>query len=169
MLPHDGDGVICARAPGGAHGGTVYRSIVVGTDGSDRAQAAVKHAAELAKAAGATLHVVSAYKSPTAAGATLAPEAALLASGAGDAEVHDAVESMLNDVAAELRRDGVEVMTYACGYAAADALCEVAATHQADVIVVGDRGMHGARRLLGSVPNSVAHRAGCAVLIVPTS
>jgi nucleotide-binding universal stress UspA family protein len=147
----------------------VYRSIVVGTDGSSRARAAVRHATELAKLSGATVHLVSAYKVPSAVGVGLAPEATVLASGVADADVQGSVESMLDDLAAEIRRDGVSVETYACGYAAADALCEVATTHQADVIVVGDKGMHGARRLLGSVPNSVAHRAGCAVLIVPTS
>jgi nucleotide-binding universal stress UspA family protein len=147
----------------------VYSSIVVGTDGSGRSRAAVRHAAGLAKLSGATVHLVSAYKVPSAVGVGLAPEATVLASGTGDAELHASVQEMLDELAAELRREGVEVETYACGYAAADALCEVASTQKADVIVVGDKGMHGARRLLGSVPNSVAHRAECAVLIVPTS
>jgi nucleotide-binding universal stress UspA family protein len=36
-------------------------------------------------------------------------------------------------------------------------------------IVVGNKGMRGARRVLGSVPNSVAHLAPCSVLIVDTT
>jgi nucleotide-binding universal stress UspA family protein len=48
-------------------------------------------------------------------------------------------------------------------------LCDVAANVRADLIVVGSRGMTGARRVLGSVPNSVAHNATCSVLIVQTT
>jgi nucleotide-binding universal stress UspA family protein len=39
----------------------------------------------------------------------------------------------------------------------------------ADMIVVGNRGMSGAKRMLGSVPNKVSHHATCEVLIVPTA
>ena len=51
----------------------------------------------------------------------------------------------------------------------ADAICEVAAEVGADVIVVGNKGMNGVRRVLGSVPNSVAHQAPCSVLIAFTA
>ncbi len=51
----------------------------------------------------------------------------------------------------------------------ADALVRVADREGADLIVVGNKGMKGARRVLGSVPNSVAHRATCSVLILPTT
>jgi nucleotide-binding universal stress UspA family protein len=47
-------------------------------------------------------------------------------------------------------------------------VCDIAESVHADLIVVGNRGMTGARRLLGSVPNSIAHRAPCSVLIVHT-
>jgi nucleotide-binding universal stress UspA family protein len=40
---------------------------------------------------------------------------------------------------------------------------------EADLIVVGNAGMHGLRGHLASVPNTVAHKAECAVLLVPTS
>jgi nucleotide-binding universal stress UspA family protein len=39
----------------------------------------------------------------------------------------------------------------------------------ADVVVLGSRGMRGAGRLLGSIPNKVSHRAPCDVLIVLTT
>jgi nucleotide-binding universal stress UspA family protein len=45
----------------------------------------------------------------------------------------------------------------------------VATQVKADVIVVGNKGMTGLRRVLGSVPNSVAHQAPCAVLIAFTT
>jgi nucleotide-binding universal stress UspA family protein len=39
----------------------------------------------------------------------------------------------------------------------------------ADLVVVGNRGMKGARRVLGSVPNTIAHGATCSVLIADTT
>jgi nucleotide-binding universal stress UspA family protein len=48
----------------------------------------------------------------------------------------------------------------------AEVLCEIAAEHEADVLVVGSKGMQ--RRLLGSVPNTVSHAAPCSVMIVKT-
>ncbi len=39
----------------------------------------------------------------------------------------------------------------------------------ADLLVVGNKGMRGARRILGSVPNSVAHGAHCSVATIDTS
>jgi nucleotide-binding universal stress UspA family protein len=53
--------------------------------------------------------------------------------------------------------------------APADAICEVAREVSADLIVVGNKGMQGIRRVLGSVPNSVAHQAPCDVLIAFTT
>ena len=50
----------------------------------------------------------------------------------------------------------------------ADVILQVAREVDADLIVVGNRGMHGARRVLGSVPNTLSHHAECSVLIVQT-
>ncbi len=63
-----------------------------------------------------------------------------------------------------------EVETFARQGDAADAILDVAEEHRADLIVVGNRGMTGAKRfLLGSVPNKVSHHAPCSVLIVRTT
>ena len=51
----------------------------------------------------------------------------------------------------------------------ADALLQVAREVDASTIVVGNKGMSGGRRLLGSVPNKVSHEAHCNVLIVATT
>ncbi len=52
----------------------------------------------------------------------------------------------------------------------ADAILEVAEQTDADLIVVGNKGMTGARRfLLGSVPNKISHHAPCSVYIVRTT
>ena len=63
-----------------------------------------------------------------------------------------------------------QVETFARQGDAADAILDVAEEQRADLIVVGNRGMTGAKRfLLGSVPNKVSHHAPCSVLIVRTT
>ncbi len=62
----------------------------------------------------------------------------------------------------------VPVETHSLPGGPADVLISVAETVEADLIVVGSKGMKGPRRLLGSVPNSVAHRARCHVIIAKT-
>jgi nucleotide-binding universal stress UspA family protein len=140
--------------------------IVVGTDGSETAKQAVTEADRLAKALGAQLHVVSAYEPLRGVRVSGAPE--------GAAKVwaplpDDQVEGTLSQAAAAIRMAGVEVTPHAIRSDPADALIEVADKVGATMIVVGSKGMHGARRLvLGNVPNKVSHRARCNVLIVAT-
>jgi nucleotide-binding universal stress UspA family protein len=64
--------------------------------------------------------------------------------------------------------DGLKVEAHAAQGNADDVILHTAADVGADLIVVGSKGMRGARRYLGSVPNSVAHAAHCAVLVVKT-
>jgi nucleotide-binding universal stress UspA family protein len=145
----------------------MFQSIVVGTDGSSRSRQAVAVAAGLARTHGASLHLVHAFRAVLqVAGATGDPMAGLAATT--DAEVERDSRKRLDELAKEIRRDGVVVETYCVGQAAASAILDIAQSRDADLIVVGNRGMTGARRVLGSVPNSVAHGARCAVLIVPT-
>ena len=64
----------------------------------------------------------------------------------------------------------MEVTTHAREGDPADAILDVAEEAKADVIVVGNKGMTGARRfLLGSVPNKISHHAPCSVYIVRTT
>lgn len=141
-------------------------SIVVGTDGSETAKQAVAEAVRMAKALGAPLHVVSAFEPLRGAHVTGAPD--------GAAKVwaplpDDAVESILSQAVTGVRLAGVEATPHAIRKDPADALIDVADQVGATMIVVGSKGMHGARRLaLGNVPNKVSHRARCNVLIVAT-
>jgi nucleotide-binding universal stress UspA family protein len=75
------------------------------------------------------------------------------------------------EAAAELAREAdVAVNTYARQGDPADAVLDVAEELEADLIVLGNKGMTGAKRfLLGSVPNKVSHHAPCSVLIVRTT
>jgi nucleotide-binding universal stress UspA family protein len=125
----------------------MFGSIVVGTDGSDTANEAVRQAVELAKAVGAELLVVSAFVGPSEDAAPL-----------------------LSDAAATAQAAGVPVQTFQRPGDPADAILDVAEERDADLIVVGNKGTSGARRfLLGSVPNRVSHYAPCSVLIIRTS
>jgi nucleotide-binding universal stress UspA family protein len=144
----------------------MFKSIVVGTNGSSSARGAVDVAAQLAKLHDAKLHLVWAFR-PAMQLAGAVPMVDTMAVGAGptDAELHEQVASELARLISEL---DCEAEAYPCPQAAAAAILVVAAHQQADLIVVGNKGMHGARRVLGSVPNTVAHQAHCAVMIVPT-
>ena len=64
---------------------------------------------------------------------------------------------------------GVPVEIFARRGDPADAILDVAEEQGADLIVVGNKGMTGAKRfLLGSVPNKISHHAPCSVLIIRT-
>ncbi len=141
-------------------------AIVVGTDGSESAAQAVAEAVRLAKALDAELHVVSAYKPLRDVHIEGAPAgAAKVWAPLPDAEV----EVTLGEAAAAVRVHDVKVTTHAVQKDPADALLDVAAEAGAALIVVGNRGMHSAKRfVLGNVPNKVSHRASCNVLIVST-
>lgn len=142
-----------------------YSRILVGTDGSATADKAVETAATLARQLGAELHILSAYRPimpvlGSAAGVVVSPDVS-------DDLVLEASQEIADQAGAQWGQD-LKVETHVMGGAAADAIVETAASIEADLIVVGNKGMKGARRVLGSVPNSVAHRAECAVLIVKT-
>jgi nucleotide-binding universal stress UspA family protein len=148
----------------------VFGSILVGTDGSETAQTAVRRAVELAACLNARLQIVSAYE-PVAdrrvrGGQVAAPE---------DVQwminPHEDAVALLEQAQAEAREAGVaEVETFARQGDAADAILDVAEERHCDLVVVGNKGMTGAKRfLLGSVPNKVSHHAPCSVLIVRTT
>jgi len=131
------------------HGTGAYQAIVVGTDGSERAHRAVMIAADLALACDATLHVVHAIQ------------------GTRESIVQ-AGRTVTDQVSAQLEDHGVRLRTHQVQGHAADAILDFAYDAGADLIVIGNRGMTGKGRLLGSVPNAIAHDARCAVMIVPT-
>jgi nucleotide-binding universal stress UspA family protein len=139
--------------------------IVVGTDGSSSAQAAVKEAIRLAKALGSELHVASGYKRLSGARVSGAQ-----GSGEGWGPLPPSmVESVLDEAGANARVNGIAVATHAFEGDPSDALMDVAAKADAGMIVVGSRGMHGAERIrLGNVPNQISHRGQHNVLIVLT-
>jgi nucleotide-binding universal stress UspA family protein len=144
----------------------MFKSIVVGTDGSETAGIALRRAIELAALTGGKLHVVSAYEpAPARVGGNKPVAEAAEWSVGSDFKV-DAVLQRARDEAGG--RD-VDIEVHAPKGDPADSLIAAAKEHGADLIVLGSRGMRGARRVLGSVPNKVSHHAPCDVLIVQTT
>jgi nucleotide-binding universal stress UspA family protein len=135
-------------------------SIVVGTDGSETASVAVMRAGALATTLGASVHLVCAFKT-VAVRAGRTPQR-----GAYD-EARNGALAVLDDAARDLQDSGVRVENHAILGDPAEALLQIAEANRARLIVVGSKGMSGARRyLLGSVPDKVSHHASCSVLIV---
>ncbi len=146
-----------------------YRTIIVGTDGSETAEEAVRHAVSLCRALGSTLHLVAA--APGRAGREIAWEAPRAPDEVRPViNVRAELEALLEGIAAEPRAQGIEVICHAeIDVGPAEAILALADRVSADLIVVGNRGMTGISRLLGSVPNAISHHASCSVAIVRTS
>jgi nucleotide-binding universal stress UspA family protein len=147
----------------------VFTRIVVGTDGSATAAEAVRQAVDLAKLSGATLNIVSAYQ-PVSKRRVHDEQEGAPPDVQHEIGPREDVNLVLDAAASEARAQGVETQTHPVEADPADAILNVAEKVDADLIVVGNKGMTGARRyLLGSVPNNVSHHAPCSVIIVRTS
>ena len=121
----------------------MFGSIVVGTDGSETAGEAVRQATDLAKSVGASIHLVSAFEPVS------------------NTRLREERQQVPNDM---------QWMVNAREGDPADAILDVAEEKSADLIIVGNKGMSGAKRfLLGSVPNKVSHHAPCSVMIIRTT
>ncbi len=147
----------------------MFSSIVVGTDGSTTAQEAVRQAAELAKRLDALVYIVSAYE-PVSEGRLREERQQVPEDLQWMVNPREDVEEALRAGAEALEHDGLRVETLAREGDPADAILDVAEEKDADLIVVGNKGMTGAKRfLLGSVPNKVSHHAPCSVMIIRTT
>jgi len=144
----------------------MYKIVVVGTDGSPTADKAVEAAADIARGWGSSLQIVTAFRAPRAGmGAVAGVD--MVDSGAGQAMVEEAARAVVEE-AVKKHGTGLQAEAYAGRGNPDDVILKRAQEINADLIVVGSKGMKGARRYLGSVPNSVAHGAHCAVLVVKT-
>jgi nucleotide-binding universal stress UspA family protein len=146
-------------------GELVYKKIVVGTDGSPTAGVALDHAIGLAKVTGATVHIVNAYKAMTTM-AAIGPDFSAPDRGV----LEDDARRVCDEAAEAARAAGLDAVTHIAEGDPADALVKISEHENADLIVVGNRGMMGARRFItGSVPNRVAHHCPCHLLVVHTT
>jgi nucleotide-binding universal stress UspA family protein len=144
----------------------MIRTVAVGTDGSDTAAKAVAAAFELAKGFGARVVVLSAFHG------TAGPAAPRLSGATSEhpewssnaAEQVERILAVAEETAAE---HGLEASSAMEEGEPGDVLVRLAERHGADLLVVGSKGME--RRVLGSVPNTVTHKAACSVLVVKTT
>jgi nucleotide-binding universal stress UspA family protein len=136
-------------------------TVAVGTDGSETAEEAVKQAADLARRFGAKLVLLSAYPSPGG----FAAYAGIDLEWASSSQDH--VSTILKRSETALREEGIECETRSGEGDPAEVLVRLAAECDADLLVIGNKGMK--RRVLGSVPNKVTHKADRTVMVVKTT
>jgi nucleotide-binding universal stress UspA family protein len=142
-------------------------TVAVGTDGSETAGKAMEAALELAERFGATLVLLSAYSGqprgssvPRLSGGA-SPDASWAST---DAQQVERILAAAEEAAIER---GLQCKSAMAQGDPGDVLADLAERHGADVLVVGNKGMH--RRVLGSVPNTVTHKASCSVYVVKTT
>jgi nucleotide-binding universal stress UspA family protein len=136
----------------------VISTVAVGTDGSETASEAVRQAAEFARRFDAKLVLLSAFKDD--APATGGDETQWAYNPAAQ------LREILSRTETEMNEQGIACSTLVDEGDPADVLVRLADDCGADVLVIGNKGMQ--RRVLGSVPKSVAHNADCSVFVVKT-
>jgi nucleotide-binding universal stress UspA family protein len=142
----------------------VIETIVVGVDGSDGGAAALDFAAAEAALRKTGLRIVSAWEVPAAVyGGGFTPPM-----DAGTLEAFGArAQQVADDAAAAVKEQhpSLEVEAVAAAGQPADVLLDRSA--DAELVVVGRRGLGGFKTLLlGSVSQQVVHHAGCPVVVV---
>src|ERR1700730_2917504 len=144
----------------------MFDRIVVGTDGSETATESVRQASELAKISKSELNIVSAYE-PVSQSQLREESTDVPGDVAQVVNPRQEVNVALDNAAGIAKKAKVEVQKHPREGDPADAILDVAEEIHADLIIVGNKGMTGAKRfLLGSVPNKVSHHAPCSVMII---
>ena len=138
------------------------KHVIVGVDGSETARHAAEVAAEIAKAHGGVLHVIMACDKEESMEVGVGTDRMVVTKS-------DEASAVARNVADHLRYNGIEVTSSARYGRPHEALIDEAERYDDALIVVGNRRMQGAARILGSVANSVAHSAPCDVYIVKTT
>ncbi len=145
-----------------------YTTVVVGTDGSASSMVAVERAAQVAGASGARLVITCAYRPMDRRDEQRAADQL----GHDSYKVHGSnpADTVLNEALGHAKAAGAETIeVLPVEGDPVDVLLRVAGEAQANLIVVGNRGLNSlAGRLLGSVPANISHRATCDVLIAHT-
>ena len=144
----------------------MVKTITVGTDGSDTATKAVDFALDMAERYGSDVVVASSYQ-PVSESQLRREQRDAPADIQWSINPSEEVDATLRAVEDEAKERGLQYTSEARNGDPAEVLCDIAEAHEADVIVVGNKGMQ--RRILGSVPNSVAHKAPCSVMVVKTT
>jgi nucleotide-binding universal stress UspA family protein len=136
-------------------------AIVVGTDGSAGAEAAVKRVIELASGSGATIHLVCAYPGRS----TL--ERLGLTAKTDPVDMRGVAVDVLARGERRFEEAGFTVETYAREGDPANTIIDVAGESNAELIAIGAHGNSGLKRFaLGGVASKLTHHAPASLLIV---
>jgi nucleotide-binding universal stress UspA family protein len=146
--------------------GAKVETIAVGTDGSPTATKAVHFALDLAERYDARVVFITSYR-PVSETRLRQEQKEAPDELQWSINPAEDVEATLRDVEELANQRGLKWTSEAREGDPADVLVDIAEEHGADVLVIGNKGMH--RRVLGSVPNSVSHKASCSVMIVKTT
>ena|ERR1022692_2331255 len=130
--------------------------VVIGYDPSDTGVRAFDTGVELAIALDAEIHLVTAFTDGAKGSIEIT------------AERRDA-ERLLGKAAGRISAPGAQVFQHAIPEAPSDAIVRVATETGADIIVIGNRGAQGARRVLGSIASAIVGHAACSVFVVKTN
>jgi nucleotide-binding universal stress UspA family protein len=144
----------------------MIQTIAVGTDGSETATIAVDFALDLAEKFGSHVVIASSYK-PVSESRVRSEQADAPTDIQWSINPMEDVNATLRAVEEKAKARGLEATSEAREGEPADVLCDIAEQHNADLLVVGNKGMQ--RKVLGSVPNSVSHKSPCSVVIVKTT
>jgi nucleotide-binding universal stress UspA family protein len=144
----------------------MLKTIAVGTDGSETADKAVDFAFDLAEKYGSHVVIGSSYR-PVSEDRVRREQKEAPEDIQWSINPMEDVDSTLRAAEERARKRGLKTTSEAREGDPADVLCDIAEQHGADLLVVGNKGMQ--RRILGSVPNSVSHKAPCSVVIVKTT
>jgi nucleotide-binding universal stress UspA family protein len=139
----------------------MFTRVAVGTDGSATAAEAVRAATEIARRFEAELVLLGVYEDAGDAPGAGDPERQWVSSPAAR------LREILARTEADVRRSGIDCRMLTDEGEPGEVLVRLAGACDADVLVIGNKGMH--RRVLGSVPNTVSHRAPCSVFVVKTT
>jgi nucleotide-binding universal stress UspA family protein len=144
----------------------MIQTIAVGTDGSETANIAVDFALDLAEKFGSHVVIASSYK-PVSESRVRSEQAEAPGDIQWSINPMEDVSATLRAAEERAKQRGLDATSEAREGDPADVLCEIAEQHNADLLVVGNKGMQ--RKVLGSVPNSVSHKSPCSVVIVKTT
>jgi nucleotide-binding universal stress UspA family protein len=141
--------------------------ILVPSDFSEPADAALRYAATLAGDLGASLHLLHVFEDPYPAGGAFTAELYVPVAPDLRDQLFEEAQARLRDRVAALAEDQVEATAEIYSGPTAKAIADYATTEDIDLIVIGTHGRGGmAHLLLGSVAERVVRTAPCPVLTI---
>ena len=144
----------------------MFKKIAVGTDGSETADKAVDVALDMAQRYEAKLLILSAY-TPISDKQLAKERGEAPAEAQWSIHAGEKVDTTLARARQRAEQRGIDTDTVARHGEPAEVICDLAAEHAADLLVIGNKGMN--RKLLGSVPRSICQQAPCSVVVVKTT